>query len=270
MHFPSDRPGLSSAARLPGVTLRSFARDWLPFVGLLVSYELMRDLTTVVGMTPHDMVAIERWLDDGSEATLALQAAFYHPGQVGAVDIVGSAIYFMHFVLPAAVGLYLWLGDQGRYRVFAASLLVTSGLAFLTYLAAPTEPPWLGHPQDVHKVIDETIHKLQVPGWLVSVYSDRDYNVEAAFPSLHSAFPLIAAVQVWARDWRPGLLLALWAVVVWVSVVYLGEHYVVDVLGGILYACAAMLVVLIWRRIQTLGTLSIAATSAERGTGSRR
>jgi hypothetical protein len=31
-----------------------------------------------------------------------------------------------------------------------------------------------------------------------------------------------------------------WAVIVWVVVVYLGEHYVADVLGGIAYAVAAI------------------------------
>jgi len=104
---------------------------------------------------------------------LALQAAFYQPARIGAVDVVGSTVYFMHFVLPAAVGLHLWLGDRSRYRAFAASLLVACCLAFVTYVALPTQPPWLGHPQDVHKVIDETIGKLSLPGWLVGSRTPR-------------------------------------------------------------------------------------------------
>ena len=35
----------------------------------------------------------------------------------------------------------------------------------------------------------------------------------------------------------------MWAIVVWVVVVYLGEHYVADVLGGIAYATIAVLIV---------------------------
>jgi len=38
------------------------------------------------------------------------------------------------------------------------------------------------------------------------------------------------------------LLLAAWAIVVWVSVVYLGEHYVADVVGGIVYAVVAIVI----------------------------
>jgi len=164
------------------------------------------------------------------------------------MDVLGSTVYFMHFVLPAVVGLHLWLGGRSRYRAFAATLLVACCLAFVTYVALPTQPPWLGHPQDVHEVIDETIGKLNLPGWLVGFYRDRDYNVDAAFPSLHAAFPLIATLHVWPRSRRLGIVLAAWTLVVWVAVVYLGEHYVVDVLGGIAYAAVAVLAVTWWRR----------------------
>jgi len=248
LRHPAGQQLVLSTPRAASRTLLGFVRDWLPLIGLLVTYELMRDLVPLVGVAPRDLVGLERWLGEGGEATLALQAAFYQPSQVSLMDFLSSVVYFLHFVLPAAVGVYLWFDDRRRFQAFAASLLAVSFLAFLTYVALPTLPPWLGHPQNVHKVIDETIHKLHIPGWLVSVYSDRDYNVEAAFPSLHSAFPLIAAVHVWARNWRLGVALALWTFIVWVSVVYLGEHYVVDVLGGVAYAVVGMLLVWLWHR----------------------
>ena len=40
-----------------------------------------------------------------------------------------------------------------------------------------------------------------------------------------------------------GAALSIWAIVVWVTVVYLGEHYVADVVGGILYAVVALIIV---------------------------
>jgi membrane-associated phospholipid phosphatase len=154
----------------------------------------------------------------------------------------------MHFVVPAAVGLSLWFGDRSLFRAFAASLVAVSLLAFVTYVAMPTLPPWLGHPAETHKVIDETIAKLRIPTWLVGVYTHHDYNVAAAFPSLHSAFPLIAAAHVWLRNRRLGLVMTGWTVLVWLSVVYLGEHYVVDVTGGVAHAAAAMALVAGWHR----------------------
>lgn len=227
-----------------------FLADWLPMVALLAAYELLRDLVPLVGAEPHDLVGIEHWLSGGHEATIALQSALYQPDRVGVLDVAGSAVYFMHFVLPVAVGLYLWLGDRSRYHAFAASLLLACCLAFVTYVILPTQPPWLGHPQDVHKVIDETIGKLGLPGWLVGFYQDRDYNVHAAFPSLHAAFPLIAALHAWPRSRHLGVLLGAWTLIVWVTIVYLGEHYVIDVLGGIAYATGAVLAVAWWRRLR--------------------
>jgi membrane-associated phospholipid phosphatase len=243
---PPQRVVLSAPRRRR--TLLVFLADWLPMVALLAAYELLRDLVPLVGARAHDLVGIERGLFGGREPTLILQAALYRPDRIGVLDVAGSAAYFMHFVLPVAVGVYLWRGERSRYRAFAASLLVACCLAFVTYVAFPTQPPWLGHPQAVHKVIDETIGKLHLPGWLVGFYRNRDYNVDAAFPSLHAAFPLIATLHVWPRSRRLGIFLAAWTVVVWLAVVYLGEHYVIDVLGGVGYATAAVLAVAWWRR----------------------
>lgn len=231
----------------------AFVWDWLPIVGLLAMYELMRDLVPLFGVAPTDLAGVDRAMFAGRLATTILQAGLYVPSRLDAWDVIASAVYFMHFVLPAAVGLYLWFGARSRFQAFAASLLIASFLAFVTYVALPTQPPWLAHPAEMHKVIDETIGKLHIPDWLVSVYKHRDYNVDAAFPSLHSAFPLIAAVQVWLRSRGLGVLLGAWTALVWLSVVYLGEHYVIDVLGGIIYACAALLVVAAWRRRTATG-----------------
>ncbi len=225
----------------------AFIVDWLPIVGLLAIYELMRDLVPLFGVAPRDLADIDRAVFGGRLATSILQAHLYVPYRLSAWDFAASAVYFMHFVLPAGVGLYLWFGARSRFHAFAASLLIASFLAFVTYVAMPTQPPWLAHPAEMHKVIDETIAKLHIPDWLVGVYAHRDYNVDAAFPSLHSAFPLIATVQVWLRSRGLGVLLAAWTALVWLSVVYLGEHYVVDVFGGVVYAGAALLVVAWWR-----------------------
>jgi hypothetical protein len=242
---PRQRVVLTPPRRRPAALV--FLADWLPMVALLVMYELLRDLAPLVGAPARDLFGIDQWLSGGRQATLVLQSALYRPASTGPLDVVASAVYFMHFVLPAAVGLWLWLGDRSRYRAFAATLLVACCLAFVTYVAFPTQPPWLAHPQDVHKVIDETIGKLGLPGWLVGFYRDRDYNVDAAFPSLHAAFPLVATVHAWAHSRRLGVLLGVWTLVVWFSVVYLGEHNVIDVMGGVAYATTAVVIVAWWR-----------------------
>jgi membrane-associated phospholipid phosphatase len=120
-------------------------------------------------------------------------------------------------------------------------LLVMCFLAFLTYLFWPSAPPWY-QLHDVVKINDETVHRL----WgytLVFVYHGFNPNQFAAFPSLHAAFPALAAVYAWRRYRALGVGLVLWTVGVVVSIVYLGEHYVIDALASVIYVAAATVIV---------------------------
>jgi membrane-associated phospholipid phosphatase len=83
----------------------------------------------------------------------------------------------------------------------------------------------------------------------VWLYSHHDYNLYAAFPSLHAGCPVVAAAPAWRQSRKVGIVLWVWAVIVWIVVVYLGEHYVSDVIGGVVYATIAIVIVrlLSWR-----------------------
>jgi membrane-associated phospholipid phosphatase len=120
---------------------------------------------------------------------------------------------------------------------------VLCALAFVTYVIAPTAPPWLAQPDSVRHLMQDTVSRLDLPSALTWLYAHHDYNLYAAFPSLHAGFPVLAAVAAWRSDRKIGVALSVWAVVVWIVVVYLGEHYVADVAGGIAYAAVALTIV---------------------------
>ncbi len=82
-----------------------------------------------------------------------------------------------------------------------------------------------------------------MPAGLVWLYAHHDYNLYAAFPSLHAGFPVVAAIAAWRQNRKVGIALWVWAVIIWIVVVYLGEHYVSDVIGGIAYAAIAVAIV---------------------------
>src|SRR5262249_52339073 len=71
------------------------------------------------------------------------------------------------------------------------------------------------------------------------------YDVTAAFPSIHAAFPVVGFLVI--RKYRmPAWLLYLETVRLvsgWFMIVYTGEHYVVDVLAGFAYALVAWWIV---------------------------
>ena len=116
-------------------------------------------------------------------------------------------------------------------------------MAFATYVVAPTSPPWLAQPAAVHHLTSDAIQRAGLPATVIWLYSHHDYNLYAAFPSLHAGFPVVAAFAAWQRNRFVGAVLFGWAAIVWLVVVYLGEHYVTDVLGGIAYSTAAIVIV---------------------------
>jgi len=231
----STRIAASADRRLPALV-----RGWAPFVLLLVAYEVMRDVASMLGMPAHNLAGLDRTLFNGYQPTLVLQAAVGKLSDADVFEDLGSVVYAMHFLLPIAVGAWLWAKDRVAFRTFGLTLVVLCGLAFTTYVVAPTAPPWLAQPAAVRHLIEETIQRSSIPSSLVWLYSQHDYNLYAAFPSLHAGFPVVAASAAWSQNRRVGALLWVWAVIVWVAVVYLGEHYVADVIGGVVYAALAI------------------------------
>ena len=209
----------------------------------------MRNLASMLGEPAHSLAGVERALFGGYEPNLVLQAATSRLGDEDLIDDVGSLVYSAHFLLPIAVGAWLWSRDRAEFRRFGFSLVVLCALAFVTYVVVPTAPPWLAQPESVRHLMQLTVQRLALPADLTWLYSHHDYNLYAAFPSLHAGFPVLAAAAAWRSNKAVGVALSVWAMVVWITVVYLGEHYVADVAGGILYAAVALsIVTLVWRR----------------------
>ena len=229
----------------------TFIADWGPFLLLFFAYEAMRGFASKTGFAPHDLSGLEQTVFAGTIPTLTLQHAFYHVESVSPQDVIAMFFYFMHFPLPILVGFLFWLRSREHYHRFIAALLLTAFLSFVTYLFWPSAPPWYqfqeGHvssPLVVHKILNETVEKFWGPNYFVSpLYTHLNPNQFAAFPSLHAAFPALAAVYAWNRYRALAVGLILWTAAVLLSIVYLGEHYVIDALDGFVYVVAASVVV---------------------------
>jgi membrane-associated phospholipid phosphatase len=227
---------------------KQFIFDFVPFLLLFFAYEVMRGFAAKTGFAPHDLSGAERFLFFGNLPTLVLQHALYDPRQIRLIDAVAIAFYFLHFVLPVAVGFVFWLGSREHYWRFVSALLLMSFLAFVTYLFFPSTPPWLQFPHEVHKIADETVTKWGLSYYTSPVYENLNPNRYAAFPSLHAAYPTLAVVFAWRRYRRLAIGLLAWAACVWFSVVYLGEHYVVDVLCGFAFVAVSAFIVQQFKR----------------------
>jgi membrane-associated phospholipid phosphatase len=225
----------------------TFIADWGPFLLLFFAYEAMRGFASKTGFAPHDLSGLERAVFAGTLPTLTLQHAFYRADSISPQDVIAMFFYFMHFPLPILVGFVFWLRSRDHYHRFIAALLLMAFLAFITYLFWPSAPPWYQFKAPavpdavaVHKILNETVSKIWGDNYIVSpLYTHLNPNQFAAFPSLHAAFPALAAVYAWRRYRWLAVALVAWTLGVLFSIVYLGEHYIVDALDGFLYVAVA-------------------------------
>ncbi|HEY8740146.1 MAG TPA: phosphatase PAP2 family protein [Candidatus Dormibacteraeota bacterium] len=217
---------------------KAFIVDWMPFVVLFIGYEFLRGFAGNTGIAPHftEVINADRFLGFGQVPTLFLQAQLYRAQGQSLLDDITTLFYFLHFAYPLTLGYLFWIRDRGLFRRFAATLLGMSFSAFVFFLLVPVAPPWLaaqqGYLPDVEKVISHTL-----PSATDIIYKSMTPNKVAAFPSLHAAFPalgMLYGIRLWGR--RAVAPLGAWVLAVTFSIVYLGEHYLVDAFAGIALA----------------------------------
>jgi membrane-associated phospholipid phosphatase len=228
---------LVPVALLSGHFLR-FLRDWVPFIALFLGYEAVRGVARKSGIPVHYgyVIRIDKALFGGTDPSQWLQA---HLGSLHWLAIACTVVYFCHFVIPIAVGMVLWLVDRVQFLRFTVALLAMSFVAFVVFLLVPVAPPWLAS----HHHLLPGVHSLiALPSAVSPYYNWLNPDAAAAFPSLHAAYPLLAALALWPVTRRGAAFAFAWSAAVWFSVVYLGQHYVTDVLGGIVFALATWLV----------------------------
>ena len=217
-----------------------FLKDWLPFIMVFLSYEAMYGIVGVVAANnlhsgPHDL---ELSLFGGSIPSLVLQQSI----RMAVLDYTGAFFYSLHFFAPTIFAFILWRESPKDYWKYTIAFGLLSYSALITFLVYPVAPPWLAVP-GVTRILTGSVDAnfgLPVYKTLFDFLSPNQY---AAFPSMHSALPLLIslfAIKIWKTKALPILI---FPVGVWFSAVYLGEHYVVDVLGGIAYAALAFVAV---------------------------
>lgn len=222
-------------------------RDWgLVFVAL-VAYAVGASAVPGLGLAVHYTPQIEadRLLALGELPTIWLQERLYDGG-VGVLEIFALVMYLSHFVAPVLLASLIWLYWPGRgFGDLFFGILAVSLLGELTFLVAPTAPPWLagdaGVIPHVHHVIRDSLYDLGLDGIAARKDAPGSYNIVAAVPSLHAAWPVIGLLVIRKHGLPRWLFWAQSALVVGVvfAIVYSGDHYVVDTLAGIVYALAA-------------------------------
>jgi len=217
----------------------------LPFVGLLLVYESFRSL--IDSLNEHVNFSLAPAIDRhlfGDLPTETLQRWWWH-GHVQWYDFAFYIPYMLFFALPLGLAILVWKTRESQYWRGVGTFLVLFFSGFATFLIFPAAPPWLA--SDQHYI--QPITRISSDVWAAmgvhnfpSFYNHLSPNAVAALPSLHAACATLFAIfifKLYGRRW--GLVASIYPLLIYVGVVYQGEHYAFDVLVGIVYAIAAYL-----------------------------
>ena len=226
--------------------------EWSPFIAVLFIYDRLRGYAD--GLLFHarevPQIKVEAAIFGRPIPTVWLQAHLWHgAGDLRWWDYATWFIYLTHFFATLIVAAVLWRWAHDRFVRFATMVCVLSLAGFATYVLFPAVPPWLaarhGAIGSANRTIAVVWHHVPIAHFGSLFEKGQTYaNNVAAMPSLHAAFSLLIVLYVWRlvpRWWRP--LLALYPPAMAFSLVYSGEHYVVDCVAGWAYAVATFVAV---------------------------
>lgn len=233
---------------------KQFLRDWIPVVLLLFGYEFMRGLAfqyighhqTINPTTTHaaTLIAADRDLFGGHIPAIWLQHLLYTPGKVHWYDIMSVVIYAMLFVVPLLVAFVLWIGSKQKYWHFMLAFLGMTYIAFVIYLFYPAAPPWMASDWKLIPTVQipfNQVWHLLVPHPLnnydqASIWTAVAGNSVAAMPSVHAAYPWLTLLYAVKYFKKKGLILVPYNLAVWFTVLYLGQHWAIDIIAGVVLA----------------------------------
>jgi hypothetical protein len=185
-------------------------------------------------------IAVDRALGLGATPTQRLQHRFAAPGSINRFERVLVWCHWMWFFVPHVSAGYVLLRDADRFPSAAVRMYAVFDIGAVFYWAIPTAPPWWaaeqGHMEDrraarVRRMMIEYGEQFWGERW-DALYDVLGGNPLAAMPSLHFATSLMAAHLLSEVGPVAGALGWTYAGLLGLALVYLGEHYAVDLIAG--------------------------------------
>ena len=227
--------------------------EWSPFIAVLFIYDRLRGYAD--GLLFHarevPQIKVEAAIFGRPIPTVWLQSHLWHgAGDLRWWDYATWFIYLTHFFAtldrrghPLDVGRTTASSASRRWCASSRSRALPPTCSSL--------PCRRGSPRGTVRSVRRTErsrivwHHVPIAHFGSLFEKGQTYaNNVAAMPSLHAAYSLLIVLYLWRlvpRWWRP--LLALYPPAMAFSLVYTGEHYVVDCVAGWAYAVATFVAV---------------------------
>jgi membrane-associated phospholipid phosphatase len=170
---------------------------------------------------------------------LRLQEALARPDAIGRADQVLVWSHWVWFLVPHATVAFLLLRRPHLFPAGAARMYAVFDIGVIGYWAVPTAPPWFAAETGalgedgvaLRRMMREHGEAFWKSAW-APLYDVLGGNPLAAMPSLHFATSLMAAHLLREAGPVPGAIGWTYAITLGFALVYLGEHYVIDLVAG--------------------------------------
>lgn len=210
-------------------------RDIAPFVFCIAIYTNLHDLVYFVHPTNIDdkLIAIDQKL---LGCQLSIVAQSFRPTWLIKWLEFNYSLFFYY---PAGFGLILYLQKRKiEYRIFLVSLILTFFAGYFLYTIFPAVGPkiylkeYFQNPDLLSWRVEEDLYKF----FSIQPGARRD-----AFPSLHNAGTLVVMLFAYKYEKRFFFIALPFAISLMIATIYLGHHYLIDVLAGWLLAILAFI-----------------------------
>lgn len=245
---------------LPALVLRRgkvYLRDFGIFALLIFAYSEARGLAHIINSNPYytPQLNLDKWMFAGHVPTVVLQQ-WWWTGSTHWWDDVLINVSRLHFIVPPLFAFLLWVRRRALFFRFSTAMLTLSFAAAITFLLFPAAPPWAAG----KSLLTPTVTQIDGSSWTsvsnsFSLSKIIEGNPYAAIPSLHAGYAMLCflfvAGLVWRKTWRWWVIVpaAMYPLALSFARVYTGDHYVIDLLAGYLYAGAAYYAInWYWRR----------------------
>jgi hypothetical protein len=190
-------------------------------------------------------IRVDRAIGRGVPPTVRLQRRLgAGEGVVKRHDLWLSWVHWIWFFVPHTTVVYILIRRPEQFPRAAAQMAATFDLGCVVYWALPTAPPWWAgknrNMEPVRRIMVDAGEHYWGRLWR-PLYDSLAGNPLAAMPSLHFGTSVMAAHVLSDVGRGHGAVGWAYAGALGFALVYLGEHYVVDLLAGATLAEAVRL-----------------------------